>query len=62
MADELINLLKTGHPLLALTLEQLAEALRERLKPTDEEIAYRATGALLSEAMQVYIFNSTGMI
>jgi transformation/transcription domain-associated protein len=56
MAEELINLLKTGHPLLALTLEQLAEQIRERLKPANEEEIYRVTGGLLSEALHVRIF------
>jgi transformation/transcription domain-associated protein len=57
MAEELINLLKTGHPLLALTLEQLAEQIRERLKPANEEEIYRVTGGLLSEALHVSMFS-----
>lgn len=56
MAEDLINLLKTGHPLLALTLEQLAETIRERLKPANDEEIYRVTGGLLSEALHVSLF------
>ncbi|CAG7849089.1 Transcription-associated protein 1 [Serendipita indica DSM 11827] len=51
MAEELVALLKTGHPLLALSLEQIAEQIRERLKPNLEEEAYRMTTSLLSDAL-----------
>jgi hypothetical protein len=53
MADELVTLLKTAHPLLALTMEQFAEQIRERLKPGPEEEVYRMSGALLTEALNV---------
>jgi transformation/transcription domain-associated protein len=53
MSDELIALLKTGHPLLALTMEQLAEQIRERLKPHTDEEVYRVTTGLLSDVLQV---------
>ncbi|KAG8865557.1 hypothetical protein FRC20_009700 [Serendipita sp. 405] len=51
MADELVTLLKTGHPLLALSMEQLAEQIRERLKPNQEEEVYRMTCQLLTDAI-----------
>jgi len=53
MADELVALLKTAHPLLALTMDQFAEQIRERLKPGTEEEVYRMSGALLQEALLV---------
>jgi transformation/transcription domain-associated protein len=55
MADELVTLLKTAHPLLALTMEQFAEQIRDRLKPGPEEEVYRMSGALLQEALNVSI-------
>jgi transformation/transcription domain-associated protein len=55
MAEELVNLLKTAHPLLALTMEQFAEQIRDRLKPGPEEEVYRMSGALLQEALNVSV-------
>lgn len=55
LQDELIALLKTAHPLLALTMESMAEQIRERLKPSTEEETYRWTGTMLIEALQASI-------
>ncbi len=53
MAEELVALLKTGHPLLALSLEQIAEQIRERLKSNTEEDVYRMTMPLISDTLTV---------
>ena len=55
MAEELVTLLKTAHPLLALTMEQFAEQIRDRLKPGPEEEVYRMSSALLQETLNVSI-------
>lgn len=56
MADELITLLKTAHPLLALTMDQFADQIRERLKPGNEEEVYRMSCALIHDSLMVGLF------
>ena len=53
--DEVLNILKTAFPLLALTMENMAEQLQQRFKPSNDEDIYRLTNALLNDALQQYI-------
>lgn len=53
--DEILNILKTAFPLLALTMENMAEQIQQRFKPTNDEDIYRLTNALLNDALQQYI-------
>lgn len=55
LQEELIALLKTAHPLLAVTMETMAEQIRERLKPSTEEETYRWLCQTLMEALQASI-------
>ncbi|KAL1410016.1 transcription-associated protein 1 [Vanrija albida] len=50
--DEIINHLKTGVPLLALSMEKMVDQIGYRAKPTSEEDIYRFFSALLNDAMQ----------
>ncbi len=51
--DELMSLLKTAFPLLALSMETMVDQILQRLKPTADEDIYRLVVALLSDAIQV---------
>lgn len=51
MVDEIINHLKTGVPLLALSMEKMVDQIGYRAKPTSEEDIYRFFSALLNDAM-----------
>lgn len=53
--EEILNILKTAFPLLALTMENMAEQLQQRFKPNNDEDIYRLTNALLNDALQQYI-------
>ena len=53
--DEILNILKTAFPLLALTMENMADQLQQRFKPSNDEDIYRLTNALLNDALQQYI-------
>ncbi|CEH17271.1 Histone acetyltransferase SAGA, TRRAP/TRA1 component, PI-3 kinase superfamily [Ceraceosorus bombacis] len=53
--DEILQILKTGFPLLALTLENTAEQIGQRFKPGTEEDIYRLINALLNDALQQYV-------
>ena len=53
--DEVLNILKTAFPLLALTMENMADQLQQRFKPSNDEDIYRLTNALLNDALQQYI-------
>jgi len=57
--DEIVALLKTGHPLLALTLETIVDQMRDRLKADGDEELYRAICALQADALQVGDFSFT---
>ena len=57
--DEIVALLKTGHPLLALTLETIVDQMRDRLKADGDEELYRAICALQADALQVSHPSST---
>lgn len=51
--DEIINMLKTAFPLLALMMEKMVDHISIRAKPNSEEDIYRFFAALLNDAMQV---------
>ncbi|WFD31947.1 transcription-associated protein 1 [Malassezia sp. CBS 17886] len=53
--DDILNILKTAFPLLALTMENMADQLQQRFKPSNDEDIYRLTNALLNDALQQYI-------
>lgn len=57
--DAVLNVLKTAFPLLALTMENMAEQIVQRFKASPEEDLHRLMNALLSEAMQQYISRAT---
>lgn len=57
--DDILNILKTAFPLLALTMENMAEQIQQRFKPTNDEDIYRLTNALLNDALQQYIQRAT---
>lgn len=57
--DSVLNVLKTAFPLLALTMENMAEQIVQRFKASPEEDLHRLMNALLSEAMQQYINRAT---
>ncbi len=51
--DEILNILKTAFPLLTLTMENIAEQIQQRFKPTNEEDIYRLSPMLLlNDALQ----------
>ncbi|KAI9362471.1 FAT domain-containing protein, partial [Zopfochytrium polystomum] len=50
--DEVMALLKTAFPLLALTMETMVDQLSQRLKPTTDEDIYRLIVALLNDGVQ----------
>ncbi|BEJ12109.1 hypothetical protein CspHIS471_0205690 [Cutaneotrichosporon sp. HIS471] len=51
MVDDIINHLKTGVPLLALSMEKMVDQIGYRAKPSSEEDIYRFFSALLNDAM-----------
>nr|XP_019007357.1 transformation/transcription domain-associated protein [Kwoniella pini CBS 10737]OCF46138.1 transformation/transcription domain-associated protein [Kwoniella pini CBS 10737] len=50
--DEIMNMLKTAFPLLALTMEKMVDQISLRAKPNSDEDIYRFFSALLADAMQ----------
>lgn len=54
-AEELMTILKTAYPLLALTLETLVDQMLQKFRATAEEEIYRFICMLLQEAMNVCI-------
>lgn len=50
--EDLLAILKTGYPLLALTLENMVEHIIQRLRPIPDEDFYRIIVTLLDEAYQ----------
>ncbi|KAG8954779.1 hypothetical protein FRC03_011404 [Tulasnella sp. 419] len=50
--DEIVSILKTAFPLLALTLETMVDQFAQRFKATQEEELVRYFNALLMEALQ----------
>lgn len=53
--EEIMSALKTGHPLLALSMETMVDQIIQRLKPTADDDMYRLISALLNDAVQVCI-------
>jgi transformation/transcription domain-associated protein len=51
--DDLIGILKTGYPLLALSLENMVEHIIHRLRSSPEEDLYRIITTLITENIQV---------
>ncbi|KAK4687186.1 transformation/transcription domain-associated protein, partial [Tremellales sp. Uapishka_1] len=52
LVDEIMNILKTAFPLLALSMEKMCDQISYRAKPNPEEDIYRFFAALLNDAMQ----------
>ncbi|KZT41150.1 hypothetical protein SISSUDRAFT_1059707 [Sistotremastrum suecicum HHB10207 ss-3] len=52
--EEIVSILKTAFPLLALTMETLVDQINSRFKSTPEEDVYRYTSILLTEAISAY--------
>lgn len=53
LVDEVMNMLKTAFPLLALTMEKMVDQISLRAKPSSDEDIYRFFAALLADALQV---------
>ncbi|BGP49947.1 transcription-associated protein 1 [Rhodotorula kratochvilovae] len=53
--DEIMAVLKTAFPLLALSMEMIVDQISSRFKPTPDEDIYRLISALLSDALSQYI-------
>jgi transformation/transcription domain-associated protein len=53
--EEIVNILKTAFPLLALTMETFVDQIHTRFKATTDEDAYRFTSILLTEAITVLL-------
>lgn len=53
--DEIMGLLKTAFPLLALSMETMVDQILQRLKPTTDEDIYRLIVALLNDGVQMYL-------
>ena len=53
LVDEIMNMLKTAFPLLALTMEKMVDQISLRAKPSSDEDIYRFFAALLADALQV---------
>lgn len=51
--DEIMSILKTAFPLLALSMEMIVDQVATRFKPGPDEDIYRLVSALLSDALQV---------
>lgn len=51
--DEILQTLKTGFPLLILSLETMVDQIQHKFKPSQEEEVYRSVCMLLSDAVQV---------
>ncbi|CCJ31025.1 unnamed protein product, partial [Pneumocystis jirovecii] len=52
--DEIMSILKTAYPLLALSMETMVDQIQQRFKCTPDEDAYRLIVALLNDGIQVY--------
>lgn len=51
LIDEVLNILKTAFPLLALSMEKMVDCILSRAAPTTEEMVYRFLSALLNDAL-----------
>jgi transformation/transcription domain-associated protein len=55
--EEIMSILKTAYPLMALTMETMVDQVVGRLKPTTDEDIYRLIAALLNDGVQVSFIN-----
>ncbi|KAJ3373226.1 hypothetical protein HDU91_000939 [Kappamyces sp. JEL0680] len=53
--EEIMAILKTAYPLLALTMETMVDQMVARLKPSTDEDIYRLIVALLNDGVQMHI-------
>jgi transformation/transcription domain-associated protein len=53
--EEIMSILKTAFPLLALTMESMVDQILQRLKPSTDEDIYRLIVALLNDGVHMYI-------
>ncbi|BGP26145.1 transcription-associated protein 1 [Rhodotorula toruloides] len=53
--DEIMAVLKTAFPLLALSMEMIVDQISTRFKPAADEDIYRLISALLADALQQYV-------
>lgn len=60
--DEICNLVKTGHPLLVLTIENMVDQFIQKFKASAEEEIYRLVCMLLIEAAQVILCSNTSLM
>lgn len=56
--DEIVAILKTAFPLLALTLENIQDQLKQRFKPNNEEDNYRILSNAVAAGLNVCSFIS----
>lgn len=57
--DEIMSMLKTGYPLLALSMETMVDQIQLKFKPQADEDMYRLVVALYNEGAQVSYFSAT---
>eukprot|EP00158_Paraphelidium_tribonemae_P010007 Partr_v1_DN29030_c0_g2_i1_m58788 putative Transformation transcription domain-associated protein len=53
--EEIMTIVKTAYPLLALSIETMTDQMLTQLKPTPDEDVYRVVVALLSDGLQYLI-------
>lgn len=53
LVEEVLNILKTAFPLLALSMEKMVDQIQSRAKPPSDEDIYRFFAALLVDAIGV---------
>lgn len=51
--EEIVGILKTGFPLLALTLETIQDQLKQRFKPSTDEDTYRILNNAVAAGLSV---------
>ena len=51
--EEILSILKTAFPLLALSMEMIVDQVSTRFKPLPDEDIYRLISALLNDGLQV---------
>ncbi|KAM0751100.1 hypothetical protein T439DRAFT_380110 [Meredithblackwellia eburnea MCA 4105] len=56
--DEIMSMLKTAFPLLALSMEMIVDQISGRFKPGPDEDIFRLVSALLSDALQQYVMRA----
>ena len=57
--EEIMSILKTAFPLLALSMEMIVDQVSTRFKPTPDEDIYRLISALLADSLQQYVGRAT---